>query len=346
MDFFTQLVFREIVIVILGMVCIGLLYRNYSRGKEELILATENTEAESRIRFLLGVINNAADGLIAINESGLIQLFNPACERMFGYTAQEMIGRKVNVLMPDAHGAAHDNYIGKYLKTHEAKIIGLSREVVGKRKNGETFPLDIAINEIMLPGRQRMFVGILRDITARRMAEKEHQEAMLQMQQILTYISYTSEGIYGIDLQGHTIFANKAAEEMLGFTLEEMMHKSQHDLIHHHYPDGSAYPKEQCNIYHAFRDGKTHTESNEVFWRKNGFNFPVEYTSSPTRDDKGAITGAVVVFRDVTERKLAEKETAGIRGAGRDYQCRAEPGQETGRAGDEAQIGISGQHEP
>ncbi len=116
------------------------------------------------------------------------------------------------------------------------------------------------------------------------------------------------EGIYGVDLKGNITFANKAAENMLGYTFDEMKNASQHELIHHSHPDGSPYIKEECNIYAALKDGKTHTEDKEFFWRKDGTALPVEYTSTPVRHEDREVVGAVVVFRDITDRKEAEEE--------------------------------------
>ncbi len=111
------------------------------------------------------------------------------------------------------------------------------------------------------------------------------------------------EGIYGLDVHGRTTFANNAALKMLGYELEEMLNESQHKLIHHHHEDGSVYPREECNIYRSMIDGKVRTEDKEVFWTKDGDPIPVEYTSKPILDRNGTVTGAVVVFRDITERR-------------------------------------------
>lgn len=115
------------------------------------------------------------------------------------------------------------------------------------------------------------------------------------------------EGIYGLDSEGKVTFVNSAAEKMTGFTAKEMIGNCQHHLVHHSKPDGSAYPQQQCPIYAAFRDGKVHRVSNEVFWRKDGTSFPVEFMSAPIRENM-ILKGAVVVFSDITERKRAEEE--------------------------------------
>jgi len=114
------------------------------------------------------------------------------------------------------------------------------------------------------------------------------------------------EGIYGLDRDGLTTFANAAALRMTGWPLDEVLGKLQHALIHHSKPDGTPYPREACPVYAALRDGEVHHIEDDVFWRKDGTSFPVEYTSTPLQQD-GVPIGAVVIFRDITERKNRER---------------------------------------
>jgi PAS domain S-box-containing protein len=114
------------------------------------------------------------------------------------------------------------------------------------------------------------------------------------------------EGIYGLDLEGNTTFANPAAEMMIGWTADELIGISQHAAVHHSHADGSTYPRELCPIYMALRDGKVHFSESEVFWRKDGTCFPVEYTSTPILRN-GCPAGAVVIFNDISERKRREE---------------------------------------
>jgi formate hydrogenlyase transcriptional activator len=120
-------------------------------------------------------------------------------------------------------------------------------------------------------------------------------------------LNSAGEGIYGLDNQGHTTFVNEAAAKMVGWKLEDLVGKNQHDILHHTKPDGTAYEVKGCPIYAAFKDGKIHTVDDEVFWRKDGTSFPVEYTSTPIKDVDGKLLGAVVVFKDITKRKEAEQ---------------------------------------
>jgi len=142
------------------------------------------------------------------------------------------------------------------------------------------------------------------DATERKRAE----EALEQLRRRNELILHAAgEGIYGLDLHGNTTFVNPAAARMIGWKAEELIGKPQHDILHHSKPDGTPYPKEECPIYAAFRDGAVHHVTDEVFWRKDGTSFPVEYISTPIRDERGKLVGAVVTFEDITERKRAEQ---------------------------------------
>ncbi len=118
-------------------------------------------------------------------------------------------------------------------------------------------------------------------------------------------LNAVGEGIYGVNKHGETTFVNPAAERMLGWRAEELVGQIAHNIIHHTHECGDAYPVQDCPIYAAFLDGKVHEVRDEVFWRKDGSSFPVEYTSTPIEDD-GKLVGAVVVFRDISKRKEHE----------------------------------------
>jgi PAS domain S-box-containing protein len=122
------------------------------------------------------ILNTTVDGIIIIDERGLIETFNPAAERLFGYSADEVIGRNVSALMPEPDRSAHDGYMQNYLKTGRGRIIGIGREVVGLRKDGATFPMHLAVSEVRLAdaqGRRRLFTGIIHDLTNRKRLERE-----------------------------------------------------------------------------------------------------------------------------------------------------------------------------
>jgi PAS domain S-box-containing protein len=119
-------------------------------------------------------------------------------------------------------------------------------------------------------------------------------------------LNAVGEGVYGVDLNGKVTFVNPAAAQMIGCDLQALIGKSMHQVLHHSKADKTPYPLETCPIYAAFQDGIIHRVADEVFWRQDGTSFPVEYISTPMRNDQGQLIGAVVAFRDITERKWAE----------------------------------------
>ncbi len=157
-------------------------------------------------------------------------------------------------------------------------------------------------------GEQSEFLGVMSDITERKLNEKEIEKIHRQIKLLLDSVG---EGIYGLDNLGKTIFINPAGAQLLGYQPEEMLGKVQHELIHHTKPDGSSYKINDCPIQASFKDGNVHHVTGEIFWRKDGSSFPVEYISSPIAEE-GKNNGSVVVFRDVAERKQAETMQAAI----------------------------------
>ncbi len=141
-------------------------------------------EADAREAHLRSILDTVPEAMIVIDERGLIQSFSPAAERLFGYRAGEVLGRNIKMMMPAPYRDNHDAYIGRYLRTGEKRIIGIGRVVVGERKDGSTFPMELAVGE-MAAGATRYFTGFIRDLT-----ERQQQDARLQeLQAELVHIS-------------------------------------------------------------------------------------------------------------------------------------------------------------
>jgi two-component system sensor kinase FixL len=116
------------------------------------------------------IVDTAADGIITIDHEGIVDTFNPAAESLFGYAAQEVIGRNVSMLMPPPYCVEHDRYIARYLETGQPRVIGIGREVVGRRKDGSVFPVEVALAQI---DHLRQFAGFIRDVSQRKELERE-----------------------------------------------------------------------------------------------------------------------------------------------------------------------------
>ncbi|MGB5177715.1 MAG: PAS domain S-box protein, partial [Gammaproteobacteria bacterium] len=134
---------------------------------------------EDREQRLRALVSTAVDGVMIIDAGGMVQEYNPACEQLFGYREEEVVGRNVKMLMPPPYREEHDEYLLRYRVTGRKRIIGIGREVEGRRKDGTTFPMELSVGEAR-PGGQQVFVGIIRDISARKSAEQSLRVAKEQ----------------------------------------------------------------------------------------------------------------------------------------------------------------------
>jgi PAS domain S-box-containing protein len=176
--FFVALVF----VAIFFSVLFALIAREMAgrkRSQEQLVRQAEQLrEGEARLR---AVVDTAAEGIIVIDEQGIVESLNPAAERIFGFARDEVEGRNVSMLMPAPYRQEHDSYLERYHSTGEKKIIGIGREVVGQRKGGSVFPMELAVAEIYVSGR-RKFTGMMRDISERKLAEEKQARLMHELE--------------------------------------------------------------------------------------------------------------------------------------------------------------------
>jgi PAS domain S-box-containing protein len=171
-----------------------------------LLLASAFAERRQHAAVVAAVLNTIADAIITIDAKGTIKDLNPAAARVFGYSPNEVIGLNVKVLMPEPYSHEHDGYLINYLRTGQAKMIGLGREVSGRRKDGSIFPMELAVSEMTVSGR-RMFTGVVRDITERKQVER-HQELLVAeldhrvknvLAQVAVVAMSTRQGSHSID---------------------------------------------------------------------------------------------------------------------------------------------------
>ena len=294
--------------------------RRQARADEAARLALE------AMNVRLGtVLNNMVDGLVTIDGRGIIESFNPAAERIFGYRAAEVIGQNVNVLMPEPYHSEHDGYLERYRTGGEARVIGIGREVTGRRKDGSTFPMDLAVSEMLLNG-ERRYTGLVRDISARKEAERTIREQNERLEQrvrertaqlreseakLQAAFENVNIGLVICDAQGGDISMNAAALKYHGFTsTNDMLRRVDEyaDEWELHYPDGRIMPYEEWPLMRAIRGEYVHDYEAHVHNIKTGYTWIGSYTSAPVRNSAGQIALIVMTLIDITERKRAEQQ--------------------------------------
>jgi two-component system sensor kinase FixL len=259
----------------------------------------EVAEGAARMKAVLDAV---IDGILVIDENGTILSVNPAVQKIFGYPMGELVGRNVKVLMPQPYRAEHDGYLEAYRTTGIRRIIGIGREVVGRRSDGSTFPIDLSVSEVEL-GERRLFTGIVRDITARKRDEAAVRESEARLSAV---VETAVDGILTIDEQGIVGTMNPAAERLFGYAAVEVVGRNISLLMPNPYRD-----EHDGYLDHYRRTGERRIIGigREVKGRrKDGTVFPIELAVSETvLGERRFFTGIV---RDITERKGAEESLA------------------------------------
>jgi PAS domain S-box-containing protein len=246
--------------------------------------ALEQAEAQTS-----AILRTAADAIISISSGGLILSYNAAAERMFGYSAEEMLGTNVSRLMPSPYANEHDNYLRNYLTTGKARIIGIGRETIARKKSGEEFPIDLSVSEVSI-GDERTFTGIVRDLSEKRKAEG--------LQAFLASLVESSvDAIVGKDLSGRIISWNNSAESLYGYSSDEMIGQHISKII----PAEQRSEIEQ--ILRTLTEEKRVVRIDTVRLARSGRRIDVSLSISPIFDSAGRVIGASSISRDITELK-------------------------------------------
>jgi len=265
------------------------------------------------------VFEHCAEAIALLNPfSDRLGDLNIAACKLLGYPRQELLELPVSKLF--GHQLAD---LIVFTQAVMDKGRGWTEELSCNCKSGERIELEISATTLQIKGEQHLIL-VMRELSHEKyQRDQAHTErtmrgGLIEWRNILNLfqeserdnqllLSSVGDGIYSINSDGLATFVNPAGARMLGWEPQDMIGKNIHRIHHHTHADGSHYPVEECPIYKAVRDGVVHEGRQEVFWRRDGSSFPVEFTSTPVISD-GRIVGAVVVFRDITERRSTETQ--------------------------------------
>ena len=277
-------------------------------GKLKSIIATfiditKRKEAEEALReseeHYRAVVENVADAIV-INVETRRVFVNKAFLELHGLSSPvQVLGTSLDqFIVPGDRQLVTERTLARQQgrpapSVYEYRITRLDGEV----RTVQTSSVPISYHG------QTATLAVLRDVTELKRAEAELQRLSRQSELILTS---AGEGIYGLDAEGNATFVNPAAARMIGWEIEELIGRPMHAILHHSQPDGTPCPEAACPIFAALKDGAVHRMDTEVFWRKDGTSFPVEYISTPIREH-GELVGVVVTFKDITVERQTER---------------------------------------
>jgi len=259
------------------------------------------------------ILDSAGEGVYGLDREGRITFSNAAATEILGWKLEDVHGQIAHDVHhhSQADGSPHpldDCLI--YAALRDGEVHRVDDEVFW-HVDGSCVPVEYTSTPIFEAGEPCGVVVVFRDITKRKETERQREVAygdLLRLQASQQMIlDAAGEGIYGLNCDGLITFGNAAAYDIVGWHTEDVIGQRAHDVHHHSHEDGSDYPRDECPIYAALKDGEVHTVDCEVFWHANGDAVPVEYTSTPILTD-GKPDGAVVVFRDISERRKIEQQ--------------------------------------
>ena len=273
--------------------------RLYELEASEAVRARD--ASQTALRRLAAIVESSDDVILSKDLNGIINSWNKGAERVMGYTAEEMVGKPVTILIPPDRVAEETEILKRISQGQRIEHF----ETVRRRKDGTLINVSLTVSPVRNEAGEVIGASkIARDITASKEAQEKLQRALDFDQTVMLSMG---EGLYTVDTHGRVTFMNLSAERQLGWRLDEIIGRDIHTLVHHTHADGTPIPAEDCDGLQVLRDGKMLVEYEDAFIRKDGTSFDVVYSSAALRSGD-EITGVVVVFRDITERKRAEEE--------------------------------------
>ena len=247
-------------------------------------------------QMLEAALQTAVGAIVIIDEGGLIRTINPATQRLFGYSESELIGQNVSLLMPEPFRSRHDGYLRHHLETGERKIIGIGRQVMGRRKSGAIFPIHLSVSAFTTDGR-RYFTGIVHDLSAQRGTGALREQALFE-----AIFKHLPDAVLVVDAENKVVLCNPAVARVFGYAPEEMIGQ------------GTAVLYDTPAEYERLRGMETRLRKQEMpepvtvrYRRKSGEGFPAETVASVLRDQDGQFIGLISLNRDISKQVVQDE---------------------------------------
>ena len=250
---------------------------------------------QASLHRFAAILRSAVDAIISIDAAGIIESVNPATETLFGYTAAELIGQNVKLLMPEPYRSEHEGYIRGYRQMGQRKIIGIGREVTGRRKDGSIFPMHLSVSEFEIDG-DRHFAGIVRDLTAQRRTEADSAR---QQQLFEAIIRDAPQAIVIADEQRRIVLVNPAVTSIFGYAPGEIIAQTSRLLF------GNDEDYERVGLSQPAEASTAAQPASAVqvtCRRKTGETFPGEVIATVIRDKDRNVLGFMRLIRDLTHQ--------------------------------------------
>jgi len=272
-----------------------------------LVDITDRKRAERATAHLAAIVDSSDSAIVGKDLQGVVTSWNRAAERLFGYTAGEMIGRSILRVIPPDRRDEETRILDRIGRGQTIEPF----ETIRRRKDGSDVPVSLTISPIIdTHGRVIGASKIGRDISEQKRVERASFEYREELRHALEFqeavVGNMGEGLYTVNGEGCVTSINRAAEKLFGWTSEELLGRKMHDMTHYKHRDGTPFPAGECAGLQVMRSGTALTNQEDVFVRKDGSCFDVVYSSSPIRAGE-EVVGLVVVFRDVSEQKQAQE---------------------------------------
>jgi PAS domain S-box-containing protein len=279
---------------------------------------TERKKAESQLHKLSRAVEQSPASVVITDPGGLIEYVNPKFCAVTGYSLEEVLGKNSRLLKSGE--TSREDYPQMWATIAAGEE--WRGEFHNRKKNGELYWESASISPIRdEQGNVRHFVAVKEDITERKLLEARLEQQRAEYETILNSIG---DGVHWLDAGGLIKYENPASARMLGYEVAELIGRPAHAIMHHIRPDGSAYPQGECPICMTLRDRTVRRVIDEVFWRKDGTSFDVEYSCTPVYERDGRSGGTVVTFTDITERKRAQAERERLEQVVAEYKANEE----------------------